>query len=97
MRLTWGPRARRDLHDLVAYIAGESPQRADLVAQRILTTAQLLSQMPGIGRPGRVQGTRERVVGRTPYILAYKVASARVRILRVYHGARRWPSRFDAS
>lgn len=95
MRLTWGPRARRDLHDLVAYIAEESPQRAELMAQRILTTAQLLSKMPGIGRPGRVQGTRERIAGRTPYILAYKVASGRIRILRVYHGARRWPSKFE--
>lgn len=49
MRLVWGPRARRDLRDLVAYIAEESPQRAELVAQRILATARLLSQMPGIG------------------------------------------------
>ena len=95
MRLVWGPRAKRDLRDLVEYIAQESVQRAELVSQRILTSAQLLARLPRVGLPGRVQGTRERVVGRTPYVLAYKVVSGRVRILRVYHGARRWPSSFE--
>lgn len=94
MRVTWAQRARRDLRELIAYIAEDSIQGAELVAARILDGAKLLARMPLSGRAGRVPETREKVVRRTPYILAYLIVSGRVRILRVYHGARRWPSRF---
>ena len=46
-------------------------------------------------RAPAVQGTRELVVPRTPYIIVYRVRSRGVFILRVYRGARRWPARFD--
>ena len=85
----------RDPAELAEHIAGESEQGSELVEARIHEEAKLLSRFPRTGRPGRVTGTRERVVGWTPYILAYRVDSGRVRILRVYHGARRWPSRFE--
>jgi toxin ParE1/3/4 len=92
MRVTWGRRARRDLNELIAYIAEDSLQTAELVAARILKAAELLTAMPRSGRTGRVPGTRERVVSKTPYILAYKIDSSQVRILRVFHGARKWPA-----
>jgi len=95
MKLIWGPRAKRDLRELVAYIAEDSIQAAELIATRILKAAELLAKMPRVGRIGRVPGTCERVVGRTPYILAYQIISGRVRILRVFHGARKWPLRFN--
>ena len=91
MRVIWSYRATRDLHELVANIAEDNIQAAELVAGRILKAAELLAKMPRSGRPGRVPDTRERVVARTPCILAYRIVSGRVRILRVYHGARKWP------
>jgi toxin ParE1/3/4 len=94
MKLVWAHHAKRDLRELVAYIAEDSVQGAELVAERILKAASLLPKMPRSGRPGRVPETRERVVGRTPYILAYRIVSGRIRILRVYHGARKWPAHF---
>jgi addiction module RelE/StbE family toxin len=94
MRLVWSRRAKRNLHDLIAYIAEDSVQGAELVSARMLKAAELLAEMPRIGRIGRVPRTRERVVGRTPYILVYQVDSERIRILRIYHGARKWPSNF---
>jgi toxin ParE1/3/4 len=94
MRLNWGPRAKRDLHELISYIAEDSIQAAELVATRIFATAELLSERPHVGRPGRVNGTRELVVLRTPYLLVYRIKSGSVRILRVFHGARKWPARF---
>jgi plasmid stabilization system protein ParE len=94
MKLVWGRRARRDLHELIAFIAEDSVQAAEIVAARILKAAELLIEFPRGGRIGRVAGTRERIVGRTPYLLVYQIASGRVRILRVYHGARKWPARF---
>lgn len=61
---------------------------------RIHEEAKLLSRFPRSGRVGRVPGTRERVVDKTPYILAYRIVTGRIRILRVYHSARTWPSQF---
>jgi toxin ParE1/3/4 len=94
MKLTWERRARRDLRELIAFIAEDSVQSAEAVADRILKAAELLTEFPRSGRSGRVPGTRERVVGRTPYILVYQIVSGRVRILRVYHGSRQWPKKF---
>jgi toxin ParE1/3/4 len=95
MRVVWSDRARLDLRNLVAYIAEDSVQAAELVADRILGTAKHLAMMPGSGRPGRTQETRECVVHKTPYILVYRIVSRQVRLLRVFHCARQWPSRFD--
>jgi toxin ParE1/3/4 len=94
MKVIWARRAKLDLRGLIAYIAGDSVQGAELVAGRILKAAELLTQMPRSGRSGRVRGTRERVVHRTPYILVYRIVSGRVSILRVFHGARKWPKSF---
>ena len=43
-----------------------------------------------LGRPGRVDGTRELLVHRN-YFMVYDVKDERIRIVRVLHGARRWP------
>jgi toxin ParE1/3/4 len=43
------------------------------------------------GRPGRWPGTRELIIPGTPYIVPYRVKGPVVEILRVFHGARRWP------
>jgi toxin ParE1/3/4 len=47
-----------------------------------------------MGRPGRVPGTREFVIPRTPHIVPYRLQGESIQILRVYHGARRWPDSF---
>jgi toxin ParE1/3/4 len=36
-------------------------------------------------------GTRELFVGGTPYLVVYTADVATVAILRVLHGARKWP------
>jgi addiction module RelE/StbE family toxin len=44
-----------------------------------------------MGRSGRIEGTRELVISRTPYIAAYRILGSTVQILRVLHGAQLWP------
>jgi toxin ParE1/3/4 len=51
----------------------------------------MLAQHPLMGREGRVVGTRELVIGGSPFIAVYRVKKTRVEILRLLHGARRWP------
>jgi plasmid stabilization system protein ParE len=58
-------------------------------------TPRPFQSIPKSGRPGRVSDTRELVVPETPFIAPYRVRDDRVEILAVFHGARRWPARFD--
>jgi toxin ParE1/3/4 len=95
MNIVWSPEAIQDLISLRAYIAEESPAGARRVVLRILHDIEgLLPGNPHMGRPGRVPGTRELVIPRTPYIVPYRVQRETIQILRVYHGARRWPDSF---
>lgn len=91
MRVVWNRLALHDLDEIAIYIASDSPQNAALVETRIHRTAIALSNFPLAGRTGRVPGTREKVVRRTPFVLIYRVESDEIRILRVIRGARRWP------
>ena len=61
------------------------------VDQRISDRVNRLLRLPRSGRPGRINGTREMVITRTPYIVAYWIIGDTVRVLRVLHSARRWP------
>ena len=53
----------------------------------------LLLENPKLGAPGRVPGTRELVIPKTPYIVPYRVRHSTIEIARVYHASRRWPDR----
>jgi toxin ParE1/3/4 len=95
MTIVWSPEAIEDLISLRAYVAEESPAGERRIALRILHAVEhLLPDNPHMGRPGRVPGTRELVIPRTPYIVPYRVQREVIQILRVYHGARRWPDSF---
>ncbi len=95
MNIVWSPEAIQDLILLRAYIAEDSPAAAQRIALRIVHEVEhLLPDNPHMGRPGRVPGTRELVVPTTPYIVPYLVQGETIQILRVYHGARRWPDSF---
>ena len=50
-----------------------------------------LADFPESARPGRVPGTRELVVPATPFIVVYRIEATCVVILRVLHGAQKWP------
>jgi toxin ParE1/3/4 len=63
------------------------------VIRRIRGAVEQLAAMPGIGRPGRVPGTRELVVTGTPYIVPYRVRDDAVQIITVLHAAQKWPDR----
>jgi toxin ParE1/3/4 len=53
----------------------------------------MLGDFTEAGRPGRKRGTRELVISRTPLVVVYRIRPKmqRIEILRVLHGAQRWP------
>ncbi len=94
MRVKWLLVALDDLQQAGQYIAESNPAAATKVIDRVFKATRMLADQPGIGRPGRVMGTRELVVTGTPYIVPYRVIEDVVQILRVLHSSRRWPNRF---
>lgn len=92
MRLRWTKLAEGDLDDIAAYIGQDSPAAAARVILELIDrTESSLINYPAIGRPGRVIGTRELVIGQLPYIIPYRVRDDVVEVLRVLHTSRRWP------
>ena len=94
MRVEWLRAALVDLDDIADYIARDNLDAAERIVVAILRAAENLGQFPAAGRPGRVPGTRELVVSGTPYIVPYRVRYHAVQLLRVFHAARKWPTRF---
>jgi toxin ParE1/3/4 len=94
LKLVWTRLALEDLGQAREFISAENPSVAPGVIKRIETAAKALEAFPQIGRPGRVEGTRELIVSGTPFILPYRVFRNRVEILAAIHAARRWPEGF---
>jgi addiction module RelE/StbE family toxin len=98
MRVRWTDPAQTDLFDLLDYIARDNPAAAERVERRLVSAVASLAQQPRRGRPGRVEGTRELVIPRLPYLVIYRIVERPLRtageiaIMRVLHGARRWPT-----
>ena len=92
MSVLWSPGAIRDVRHLRAYIAQRDPGSAAVVIARLRSAVRILEEFPSYGRPGKVPGTRELVVPRTPYIVIYRIAGQHVQLARVLHGAQEWPT-----
>jgi plasmid stabilization system protein ParE len=94
MRVRWTRKALDNLDNAVEMIAADKPTAALNVAEKICNAAQMLGEQPGMGRPGRVPGTRELVIQGLPYILPYIEQDGVIFILRVMHAAMKWPKNF---
>jgi toxin ParE1/3/4 len=93
VRLEWLPIALRDRDSQIAYIAERNPWAAIDIGDTIEVAVGRLIDYPHSGRPGRIAGTRELIIGGTPFVIAYRVETGAVVILRLLHGAQQWPSR----
>jgi toxin ParE1/3/4 len=86
------PESMHDLISLRAHIAEHDPAAAKRVALHVIYCVEhLLSENPQLA--GRVPGTRELVIPKTPYIVPYRIRGTTIEIARVYHSSRRWPER----
>lgn len=95
MKLEWSSWARIDRDEIFSYIEADNPRVAVAVDERIKAQVEGLLQFPESGRPGRIEGTRELIIGRTPFIVAYRITGEAICILRVLHAARLWPGRLS--
>lgn len=83
--------ASHDLEEIDRYIRQDNPIAALKIVERVLDAIEYLSTYPSMGRPGRVPKTRELIISRTPFIVIYQIRQNMIFVLRILHGARKWP------
>ena len=92
MTVIWADAAIADLIALHVYISNDNPAAAEAMIRRIVDLVERQPpHMPESGRPGRVTKTRELVISGSPFFVPYQIVGDTIAILRVIHGARRWP------
>ena len=92
MRLEWSPLALADREAIFNYSEMKSPRSAVVMDERIAAAVRRLPLFPEIGRHGRMTGTRELVVQGAPFVVAYRIERQTIKVVRVLHSSRRWPT-----
>jgi addiction module RelE/StbE family toxin len=88
MLLKWTKTALRSVDEIAGDIAKDNPKRATSFVVELQEAVTKLQVHPGMGRAGRVPGTRELVLHKN-YIAIYRVRGDGVEILRLHHAARK--------
>lgn len=86
--------ATRDVVDTGTYLARHSPDASERFPLAVLSTAQLLAESPGLGRPwdpARSPYRMAPVKGFPVWIIFYEADDRRLVVVRVPHGARDLP------
>ena len=91
MRVRRTTDAADDLERICDHIVQSRPDSARRVAQSVIERIGTLETFPHLGRPGRVQGTREIAFPPLPFVAVYEVHEEQIVVLRILHGAQRWP------
>lgn len=87
MSIKWTKTALRSVDEIAGYITKDNAIRATSFVQELKSAVTKLATHPGIGRAGRVPGTRELILHKN-YIAIYRVRGDDVEILRLHHVAR---------
>lgn len=90
MKVVWTPEALQDRTDIWDFIAADNPRAAAHMDKLFSDAATRLADRPKLGRPGKIQGTRE-LVPHENYRLVYEISGETVWMLALVHTARQWP------
>lgn len=87
--IIWTERVIRHLEAELDYYGRINPALAKELSIIIKDSIANISKMPGIGRPGKKIGTRELILNKYPYVLAYRVRNEALEILAIIHQSRK--------
>jgi len=93
LQVQWTEKANRNLEEVEAFIAQDNPEAAIRMVLKVIRSVEQLADSPGLGRPGRILGTRELVISGTPFLVPYRVRGEVIEILALLHGAMKWPTK----
>jgi len=91
MRIRWTPPAAADLQNISDYLKQHHPQYRQPTMQKLYQRIRALKDAPYLGRPGRIEGTRELFFSPLPYIAVYRVTGQTIEVWRVYHTSQNRP------
>lgn len=91
MELRWTEEAADDLEHIAGYLLTHTPSRAEDLVRAVYDAPSDLRTFPNRGRKGKKEGTRELVLSPLPYIVVYKVLDDIIFVVRILHGAQKWP------
>lgn len=87
MRIRWTPAAADDLQHIFDYLIEHDQPHARPTVASIRDAVLSLKKFPNRGRRGVVDGTRELLHRRLPYIVAYRVRHDTIEVLHIWHPA----------
>jgi addiction module RelE/StbE family toxin len=87
MLIKWTRAALASVDEIAGFIAKDNLTRATSFVLELQAAVTKLQAHPGMGRAGRVPGTRELVLHKN-YIAIYRLRGDDVEILRLHHAAR---------
>lgn len=90
-QLRWTEEAATDLENITNYLFQHAPGRAADLVKEIYNAPRALLTFPKRGRKGKKEGTHELVLSPLPYIIVYQVNDDAVHVVRILHGAQKWP------
>ena len=92
MVIRWTKPAADDLVAIGEYTQEHfGSARARKTTLGIYEAADSLAEHSLRGRPGRKPDTRELVIAGLPFLIVYRVRPEVVEIVRILHGAQKWP------
>ena len=87
--VVWSSHARSQYLSALEYLADRNETAADKLFERVEATTENLAKRP-VGRPGYAEGTLEKIVQQTSYVLVFELAGDELRILRLFHMSQDW-------
>lgn len=91
MVLRWTREAANDLERIADHLFEHAADRASDLVRTLYDSPRSLLEFPNRGRIGKKSGTRELVLSPLPYVVVYQVRHERIVVVRILHGAQRWP------
>lgn len=95
LSLRWSRFSIADRLAIFDYLDGLNPQAASANDLAIEKQIERLRRFPMLGKPGRIEGTRELMIKGTPYLVAYSLDCSKVHVLRILHTSQLWPPSSD--
>ena len=91
MNLRWAQDAADDLEHIADYLFEHVPERAPELTRELYDAPATLLTFPHRARSGKKEGTRELILASLPYVVVYRIKSEVIEVLRILHGAQKWP------
>jgi len=83
MRIRWTPPTVKDMQGISDYLKDHHPRYRQPTMRKLYEKILALKETPHIGRPGRIEGTRELLFSPMPYVAVYRADRQAIEVWRI--------------